>query len=558
MPPAARQRMADILGHVGAWAPAARAGGDGGAARRRARRSTAYLGEMRAARRSSGSTAWRPASRRCARDGLPGRGRSRRRGRSTCRCASRSPGQTQRGDAASCCSTRAGLGAGAVPGVRPARGQRLVPHLGRRRLAGGDRRRAAARARRAGRRLTSPARTRLRDSPRRPASGAPADCARRSCCASALFPFAENKHGDAPMRALIAERMVLEPASAAVPRTYCQFGPLHTTLMRPFIALDPLTRRARRATCRCCAGMAVFFPFLALRAPAGGRARARALAAFALAVSPLHIQASTTAASEALYLLLWVSRARAAAGRAGIADAAAPSRVAGLLASLAAVTRYDAWLALPDRRASRPGWFARRPEPACGARGLAVFALCAASLPVAWLAWGARGRRRSVLLRALHLERPRRPGRDGARRATARWLGRARQLGVWALAFVAAMTPAGRRAGRARRWRAAAASRALLAPPCASSSVAALGAARALPRRRGSLLQSFEPLARFALVPGALLLPLAAAARAARARRAPFRVGDGRRGGRVLHRRVAGRDRRAASASGRAPSRWGR
>ena len=55
-----------------------------------------------------------------------------------------------------------------------------------------------------------------------------------------LFPFAENKHGDAPMRALIAERMVLDPASAAVPRTYCQFGPLHTTLMRPFIALDPL------------------------------------------------------------------------------------------------------------------------------------------------------------------------------------------------------------------------------------------------------------------------------------------------------------------------------
>ena len=32
----------------------------------------------------------------------------------------------------------------------------------------------------------------------------------------ALFPFAENKHGDAPMRALVAERMVIDPASAAV------------------------------------------------------------------------------------------------------------------------------------------------------------------------------------------------------------------------------------------------------------------------------------------------------------------------------------------------------
>ena len=79
---------------------------------------------------------------------------------------------------------------------------------------------------------------------------------------AALFPFAENKHSDAPMRALIAERMVLEPASAAVPRTYCQFGPLHTTLMRPFIALDPLARRSSRYL-SLLAGIAVLFPFLA-------------------------------------------------------------------------------------------------------------------------------------------------------------------------------------------------------------------------------------------------------------------------------------------------------
>ena len=61
-----------------------------------------------------------------------------------------------------------------------------------------------------------------------------------------VFPFADNKQSDAPMRALIAERMVLDPASAAVPRTYCQFGPLHTTLMRPFIAADRLAPRSSR------------------------------------------------------------------------------------------------------------------------------------------------------------------------------------------------------------------------------------------------------------------------------------------------------------------------
>ena len=31
---------------------------------------------------------------------------------------------------------------------------------------------------------------------------------------AALFPFADNKHGDAPMRALVAQRMNLDPASS--------------------------------------------------------------------------------------------------------------------------------------------------------------------------------------------------------------------------------------------------------------------------------------------------------------------------------------------------------
>ena len=119
-----------------------------------------------------------------------------------------------------------------------------------------------------------------------------------------LFPFAENKHGDAPMRALIAEWMNLDPHAAADPRTYCQFGPLHTTLMRPFLALDPFAPRSSRYL-SLLAGVAVFFPFLRL-ARRLAPPRYAPLAALALAVSPLHIQASITASSEALYLLLMV------------------------------------------------------------------------------------------------------------------------------------------------------------------------------------------------------------------------------------------------------------
>ena len=183
------------------------------------------------------------------------------------------------------------------------------------------------------------------------------------------------------MRALIAERMVLEPGSAAQPRTYCQFGPLHTTLMRPFIAVDPVASRSSRLL-SLLAGLAVFFPFAAFARRVAGEGAA-ALACFALAVSPLHIQASTTAASEALYLLLWVAALERLL--AALADGGRlwTFALAGLLASLAAVTRYDAWLALPIMvlaalavrgaaryaRACAGSWCSRCARPRCRRRG---------------------------------------------------------------------------------------------------------------------------------------------------------------------------------------------
>jgi Dolichyl-phosphate-mannose-protein mannosyltransferase len=322
----------------------------------------------------------------------------------------------------------------------------------------------------------------------------------------AVFAFAENKHGDAPMRALIAERMVLEPASAAEPRTYCQFGPLHTTLMRPFIAADPLAPRSSRYL-SLLAGVAVLFPFLAFARRLVGQTGAE-LATFALAVSPLHVQASTTAASEALYLLLWVcalERLLAALTQRRPTTFA----IAGLLASLAAVTRYDAWLALPIAVLAALIFSAgerRRLIP-----GLAVFSLCAASLPVAWMAWGARAGGDPLFF--AHYIMTDHAGL--AAEVVGRFgplLGRARQLGIWTLAFVAAMTLPGAlyaAIALARGWRPS--SPRALDANMRIVAVAAL-APPVLYLARGLLLQSFEPLARFALVPGTLLLPLAAVA----------------------------------------------
>jgi Dolichyl-phosphate-mannose-protein mannosyltransferase len=318
----------------------------------------------------------------------------------------------------------------------------------------------------------------------------------------AVFTIAENKHGDAPMRAMIAERMVLEPASAAVPRTYCQFGPLHTTLMRPFLALDPWAPRSSRYL-SLLAGIAVLFPFLAFARRLVGPAAAE-LTTFVLALSPLHIQASTTAASEALYLLLWVcalERLLTALDCRRVRTFA----VAGLLASLAAVTRYDAWLALPIVVVAV--WLFVKPNGRPVVPGLAVFSLCAASLPLAWLAWGARAGGDPFFFARYIMTDHAGLGAEVAGRFGP-VLGRARQIGIWALSFVAAMTLPGALAGgvalsRARRPDSA------LAPAMRVVVVAALGPP-VLYLVRGLALSSFEPLARFALVPGTLLLPLAA------------------------------------------------
>jgi len=325
-----------------------------------------------------------------------------------------------------------------------------------------------------------------------------------------LFPFAENKHGDAPMRALIAEWLNLDPHAAADPRTYCQFGPLHTSLMRPFLAVDPVAPRSSRYL-SLLAGIAVFFPFLRL-ARRLAPPRFAPLAALALAVSPLHIQASITASSEALYLLLMVlclERLLAALD----SGAAVAFALAGLLASLAAITRYDAWIDFPIV-AAVAWWWSARAVPGRW-RGLVLFAVAAASLPLGWIVWSARTTNDAFFF-AHYITN------DHAHLAaaeTARWgaLGaRLRQVGIWTLAFAGTMSlpllvggaiALGRwLPGRKRQPLSAAVkivAVAALAPPL-------------LYLAKGLLLLSFEPLPRFALIPGALLFPIAAQAAATR------------------------------------------
>ena len=340
-----------------------------------------------------------------------------------------------------------------------------------------------------------------------------------------VFPFADNKQGDAPMRALIAERIALAPTAALNPRTYCQFGPLHPALMAPLVALGGDLSRSSRSL-SFFAGMLTFLPVLRRARRLVGAARAE-LAALGLAASPLHIQASTTAASEALYLLLFVAMLERLT-RALEDDAAplGPFAAAGALASLAAVTRYDAWLALPAALAA--AWaFARGPAgPARArrARGLAVFAAVAATLPAAWMAWGALATDDPIFFFHYIASDHARLGATALARFGAA-LGRARQLGIWSLAFVAVMTPPLALAAIVAAVRPATVRPGSEAAPAAMRVVVVAGLAPvAFYLAQGLVRLGFEPMPRFALVPGALLLPFAATAWPA-ARMAAARAG---------------------------------
>lgn len=315
----------------------------------------------------------------------------------------------------------------------------------------------------------------------------------------ALFPFAENKQADAPIRTLLAERMNTVPGAAADPRGFRQFGPLPIELMRPFLAAGGDARRASRWP-SLLAGLLVFWPFLSLARRFGADGTTRALAGLALALAPLHVQVSTTAATESLYLLLLLAMLDR------LHEAVASRRrldflVAGLVGSLAAVTRYDMWLSVPFGGAAM---LAFGPRDRRAWLDVAVFLSCAAVLPIAYLVWSQKAAGDPFFF-ARHITRDHATLAAAARGRMGPLAARGRQLAIWAISFGAAMTPLPFIAlGRLpRAWHAASgATRVVLVTTLAPIGVYLL---------QGLVLSQFEPLARFAIAPGAVLVPLASA-----------------------------------------------
>lgn len=190
-----------------------------------------------------------------------------------------------------------------------------------------------------------------------------------------VFPFAENVAGDAVVRSWLAHAWLQHPHLIGSSLQGCaQFGPLHFPLIAFVEWLAGSEHLAGRLVSLLAGVLSALPVFAIARRLFSERAAWSSVAV--LALWPLHIQASTTAASEA------VSGAFVLVGVAAIARALETRERELLLAAalsftLGAAIRYDVWLWIPLISALL--WWQ------LGFRLAFLFGVVAASFPVAWL-----------------------------------------------------------------------------------------------------------------------------------------------------------------------------
>ncbi len=161
----------------------------------------------------------------------------------------------------------------------------------------------------------------------------------------AIFPWNENLYGDAVSRTELSSRWLAAPhwISSFADGAF-QFGPLHLYLIAALLKLWPSPEHAGRLLSLICGVLSVVPLFLLTRRLFGWKAGV--WAALAFSVWGMHIQFSTTAASESLALFLVLATLSLFA--AGLEDGRfAPIGYAGLVLNLACATRYEAWLLIP-------------------------------------------------------------------------------------------------------------------------------------------------------------------------------------------------------------------
>ncbi len=314
------------------------------------------------------------------------------------------------------------------------------------------------------------------------------------------FVFGMEHYGDAPVRIEIAERWAQSPHIwRGFPETY-QFGPLHLTLLGGAIRLlhdRVLAARLLSLAAGLCAVWLLWRIAERLRGP-----DAAFLAALGLAFSPLHIQASTTGASEAPFLALLL-----AAIDLVLLDRAV---AAAILLGAAGLVRYDGWLYLPLLGALL---FLHRRDPW---RALGFCALAAA--PALWWMWLNHVYTGDALFPIHHIDQDHRKLAE----MMLAWFGQVRWrlycLFYWPIAVCGIATPV------LGAFSMSGAFKALRRRESGWELAALAWIPAALLTFRAAVLTDFRPLSRFALVAGVLSLPFAHASLSALGRRAALAV----------------------------------
>ncbi len=308
-------------------------------------------------------------------------------------------------------------------------------------------------------------------------------------------------YGDAPVRIEAAERWLAAPHLWHGFLEAFQYGPLHLTLLAGAVAVAG--RFAGPKLLSLAFGLAgVWLLHKLARRVAGPRA-AR-FAALALALSPMHIQASTTGASEAIFLALLLAAielflaARETLSRKALLGSA-------LLLGLASLVRYDGLLYVGLLSA-----VLLADAPAAKVRAAAtafLYGALACVLPALWLLQ-CRRFGGDALAPLHHINQD----HLGLAAGAIHYLGELRYrlycLFYWPAAVLAVCTPL---TGALAMVGAARTLALLRLRRLTGAEVVALLAwlPAAYFTFRGAVLVDFRPLSRFALVAGALSLPFA-------------------------------------------------
>jgi hypothetical protein len=194
---------------------------------------------------------------------------------------------------------------------------------------------------------------------------------------AAALPFAENVLGDAVARTWLALDWADEPN---LPISFAhgvkQYGPLHVVLLGMATWVVPSPQLAG-GVLSLLFGAASIVPLMALARRLFDE-RAAVVAASVFALWGLHVQSSTTAASEALCLFL-VLTAIACMHAGADERRIGPLIVAALATTLACATRYDLWIWAP----LFCGWVLWRTRDV---KVALLFAAIVASFPLLWMA----------------------------------------------------------------------------------------------------------------------------------------------------------------------------